>query len=381
LFTGSCMANEKQFSVALSTISGSSFPNILKLFRGRHIDSDFVGRKLSAYAVSLVAEPFRWWEELRYGNAINAMKVPENPVFILGHWRSGTTLLHNMIAQDPQFAFVTTYQGVFPNQLLGSKWLFRNIMQGLMPEKRPSDNMLLSADFPQEEEFALGNTCPYSLYNFWYFPDSAMEFYDKYIRFEGVNNEVKKGWISSYTKLMKKSMLYHGKQQFVSKNPPHTGRIKILLEAFPNAKFIYIYRNPITVFESTKKLISSTIHTLNFQHIDEDWVERTIFEYYKRIIHDYEDAKHLIPRGNLVEVKFEDFEKDTVSGLKNIYESLSIAGLDKALPLFQQYANAQEKYKKNTYKFSSEKVDLIQKHWGFSMKQYNYSLPEGMELV
>jgi hypothetical protein len=375
------MPSEKQFSVALSTISGSAFPNLLKLFKGQRVDNDFIGRKLSAYAVSLVAEPFRWWEELRYGSAINKLEVPESPVFILGHWRSGTTLLHNMIAQDPQFAFVTTYQGVFPNQLLGSKWLFRNIMEALMPDKRPSDNMKLSPELPQEEEFALGNICPYSLYNYWYFPDNALTFYDKYIRFEGVTDEVKKGWISSYKKLMKKSMLYHNKQQFVSKNPPHTGRIKILLEAFPNAKFIYIYRNPITVFESTKKLISSTIHTLNFQHVDEAWIEDTVLEFYKRIINDYESNKHLIPKENLVEVKFEDFEIDTVLGLKNIYETLNVKGFDKALPLFQQYANSQSKYKKNSYKFSREKVDLIQKHWGFSMEQYSYGLPEGMELV
>lgn len=375
------MADNKNFSVALSTIAGSSFPNILKVFRNQKVENDFIGRKLSAYAVSLVCEPFRWWEELRYGSAVKAVKVPENPVFILGHWRSGTTLLHNMISQDPQFAYVTTYQGVFPNQLLGSKWLFRNIMQALMPEKRPSDNMTLSPEFPQEEEFALGNICPYSLYNFWYFPDNALAFYDHYIRFENVAPEVRKGWIESYTKLMKTSMYYHGKQEFVSKNPPHTGRIKILLEAFPNAKFIYIYRNPITVFESTKKLISSTINTLNFQHVDEAWIENTVFEFYKRIIADYEDNKHLVPEGNLVEVKFEEFEKDTVGGLEKIYQTLNMKGLATAKPFFQQYADSQKKYKKNAYKFSREKVDLIQKHWGFSMEKYGYGLPEGMELV
>lgn len=375
------MADNKNFSVALSTIAGSSFPNILKVFRNQKVDNDFIGRKLSAYAVSLVCEPFRWWEELRYGSAVNAVKVPESPVFILGHWRSGTTLLHNIISQDPQFAYVTTYQGVFPNHLLGSKWLFRNIMKALMPEKRPSDNMALSPEFPQEEEFALGNICPYSFYNFWYFPNNSLAFYDQYIRFENTGPEVRKGWIESYIKLMKTSMYYHGKQEFVSKNPPHTGRIKILLEAFPNAKFIYIYRNPITVFESTKKLISSTINALNFQHVDEAWIEDTVFEFYKRIITDYENNKHLIPKGNLVEVKFEEFEKDMVGGLESIYETLNLKGLNNAKPLFQQYADSQKKYKKNAYKFSRNKVQLIQKHWGFSMEQYGYGLPEGMELV
>src|SRR5690606_12315086 len=104
-----------------------------------------------------------------------------------------------------------------------------------------------------------------SLYHFWYFPNHIFDYYEKYIRFNGVSDEVKQRWIHDYKILVKKSLLNHGKQQFVSKNPPHTGRIKILLEAFPNAKFIYIYRNPIVIFESTRKLITSTIPALQFQ--------------------------------------------------------------------------------------------------------------------
>jgi len=375
------MTKEKKFDVAMSTIAGSSFPNILKVFKGQRIDNGYSAKKLNAMAVSLSAEPFRWWEELRYGNAVANTPIPENPVFILGHWRSGTTLLHNMICQDPQFAFITTYQGIFPNQLLGSKWMFKNIMKALMPDKRPSDNVALSPDFPQEEEFALGNIHPYSFYNFWFFPDKTFEFYEKYIRFNGVGEEVRKEWIAGYKKLMQSSLYYHRKKEFVSKNPPHTGRIKILLEAFPQAKFIYIYRNPITVFESTKGLITKTIPTLKFQEINEQWAEEMIFDLYKRLINDYEQTKHLIPKGNLVEVKFEDFEKNTVNGLADIYKAINLKGLDTALPHFQQYADSQKKYKKNTYNFSKEKVDLIIKHWGFSMQQYGYSLPEGMVLV
>lgn len=375
------MSKDKQFNVALSTIAGSSFPNIIKVFKGQKIHPGYSARKFNAFAISLLNEPLRWWEEIRYGNAVNKTAIPDSPVFILGHWRSGTTLLHNMLCEDPQFAYITTYQGVFPNQLLGSKWLLRNIMKAMMPEKRPSDNMALSPEFPQEEEFAFGNTCPYSLYNFWYFPDKTFEFYNKYIRFADNNEKVRTGWISSYKKMMRKSLYYHGKKQFISKNPPHTGRIKILLEAFPNAKFIYIYRNPITVFESTKKLITSTIPTLTFQNISETEIEQIIFRLYKEIVGDYEATKHLIPKGNLVEVKFEDFEKDTVGGLKNIYNTLSINGYQNAEKHFIAYANAQKKYQKNTYSFSRQKVEEIKQHWNFSIEQYGYELPEGMVLV
>jgi hypothetical protein len=375
------MSKEKKFDVALSTIAGSSFPNILKVFKGQRVDDDYKLKKINAMLVSALAEPFRWWENLRYGSKVAHTPIPENPVFILGHWRSGTTLLHNMICQDPQFAYVTTYHGIFPNQLLGGKWMFKNLMSALMPEKRASDNVKLSPDFPQEEEFGLGNMHPYSFYNFWFFPHNTFEYYEKYIRFNNVDEHVKKEWIANYKKLMQAAMCNLKRSEFVSKNPPHTGRIKILLEAFPNAKFIYIYRNPVTVFESTKKLILSTIPPLRFQNTSDEWVEETVFELYKRLVNDYEETKHLIPQGNLVEVKFEAFEKDTVNSLSDIYKSLSISGFDTALPYFRRYADSQKKYTKNTYSFSKEKLDLIMQHWGFSMEQYGYSLPEGMVLV
>lgn len=43
---------------------------------------------------------------------------------------------------------------------------FKKNMSWLMPDKRPTDNMELAVDLPQEEEFALANMMPYTYYNF-----------------------------------------------------------------------------------------------------------------------------------------------------------------------------------------------------------------------
>ena len=42
---------------------------------------------------------------------------------------------------------------------------FKKNMRWLMPDKRPTDNMELAVDLPQEEEFALANMMPYTYYN------------------------------------------------------------------------------------------------------------------------------------------------------------------------------------------------------------------------
>lgn len=375
------MSQEKNFSVALSTVAGSSFSNIKKIFENKNVDTFYKSRKRNAYLVSALAEPFKWWESFKYDDVLQEIALPKSPVFILGHWRSGTTLLHNIMCQDPQYAYVTTYQSVFPNQLLGSKWLFKNIMKTIMPDKRPSDNMKLSADFPQEEEFALGNMIPYSYYNFWYFPNQIDAFYEDYIRFSNSNADIKKTWQVGYKKLMAAALYNHHKYQFISKNPPHTGRIKPLLELFPQAKFIFIYRNPITVFESTKKLFESTLHTLCFQNTPPNWIDESIYSIYKKLIGDYESTKIEIPAENLIEIKFEDFEKNLLGNIEAIYSQLHLPGFENAKPHFESYIHSQKKYQKNTYQFSASKVIEIKKHWQFSMEKYGYDLPEGMELV
>ena len=56
--------------------------------------------------------------ELRLlGDDIAKTEMPD-PVFILGHWRSGTTLLHGLMAQDDQFAYPRIYQVSNPHSFL-----------------------------------------------------------------------------------------------------------------------------------------------------------------------------------------------------------------------------------------------------------------------
>jgi hypothetical protein len=104
--------------------------------------------------------------------------MEKDPVFILGHWRSGTTFLHNMLCSDPQSAYVSTYQSVFPDNL-ASQAIFKTFMKMNLPEKRPSDNVKLGIDLPQEDEFALSNMIADSFYHFFYFPEKYRDYYTR----------------------------------------------------------------------------------------------------------------------------------------------------------------------------------------------------------
>lgn len=103
-------------------------------------------------------------------------------------------------------------------------------MSWLMPDKRPTDNMELAVDLPQEEEFALANMMPYTYYNFWFLPKHMQEYADKYLLFDDISDEELKVFEETFTKLIKISLWNTHGTQFLSKNPPHTGRVKELVK-------------------------------------------------------------------------------------------------------------------------------------------------------
>src|SRR5439155_13687857 len=76
-----------------------------------------------AMAISLQCLPnsvFRWYEHWRYGRQLNDVAV-ERPIFVLGHWRQGTTHLHNLMTVDQRFAFANNYQALFPHSFLSTE--------------------------------------------------------------------------------------------------------------------------------------------------------------------------------------------------------------------------------------------------------------------
>ncbi len=361
----------------ISTLIGSGPVNFFQVLRkGGRIDSRYYLKFFLTTIIVVIQTPFHWWESVRFKKRLKKFKVVKDPVFILGHWRSGTTFLHNMLCADPKAAYVSTYQSVFPNNL-ASQLIFKTFMKMNLPEKRPSDNVKLGIDLPQEDEFALSNMIRNSFYHFFYFPEKYREYYTDAVT--RVNDEQVAGWESSYRELVMKAIMSSGGERIVLKNPVNTGRIKTILRIFPNAKFIFIYRNPVIVFLSTQKFFLELLPTLWFHETSPEFIENMIFDNFRMLMNDYDTQKNLIPKQNLVEVKFEDFEKNPITECRRIYNSLTGDDFDQALPFLAAFLKDQKGYTRNRYKIKESLLKRIESEWGRHMNQWGYRIPE--ELV
>lgn len=373
----------KKAGVLLPPAVGYSFNILVRLIRENKVSLRYYPRLIITSLINIINRPFRAYERRFINPKFKAHKIENDPIFILGHWRSGTTHLHNLLCEDQQMAFTTTFQGVFPDTLFNKagRLLFEGFTKLLIPGTRKGDNVTLNTNYPQEEEFALGSNVFFCFYYFWIFPQNTKKYFDQFVLFQNISAKNIEDWKQDYTLLIKKAIANTNGNKFISKNPPNTGRIKAILDMFPNARFIHIYRNPIEVFLSTRHFYKTMMPHLQLQSISESDLDNIILSVYNEIMHKYFEDKNMIPQDNLIEVSFEDLEKRPLDIIKTIYDKLQIPDFETARNSFEKYLENSKGYKKNKHLIKKELLDKILEDWDFVMKEWDYDVPGNVEIT
>ena len=358
----------------VNTLIGADWKTFKKITDGQHIVSEKKTKYLLTKSICRLLSTFTPIQEHRYRKHLADKSFENDPLFILGHWRSGTTFVHNIFAQDKHFGYTTTYQTVLPHYIMALQGFFKPCMKFVMPDKRPTDNMELAPDLPQEEEFALSNMTSCNYYNFWSFPERMQEYCDRFLTFRNITDEELQEFKQAFEKLVKISLWNTGGTQYLSKNPPHTGRIKALSELFPRARYIFLMRNPYTVFESTRSFFLNTIKPLQLNIITDEEMEQNILRNYMELYHAYKEQSLPLKEvgGYLYEVRFEDIEKDALAITQDIYQKLGIPGWEEAKPAIEKYILSKKGYKKNRYQYDPRTVQLVNEHWAEALDDWGY---------
>jgi len=295
------------------------------------------------------------------------------PLFILGLWRTGTTHLHYLMARDSRFGYLKNHQAFTFNFSLLSLDRLNKVLSIFVPGKRPQDNVRVTLDDPAEEEQALCTTTTRSSIHSFFFPQNR-SYFNKYHLFEGVTELEKTEWKETYLNILKNIAFYSKKRKLLLKNPHNTGRVKELLELFPEAKFIFIHRDPYTVFNSTKKLYDRMISSQFLQSCDEAGIEQIILEENAKIMRKYLDERELIPKENLIEIGFSELDGTPMETMKLIYKGLDLDDFEDAWHSMEAYLDSVKNYRRNTYPSTPREIrERINSQWGFWIKEFGYS--------
>lgn len=235
------------------------------------------------------------------------------------------------------------------------------------------DNLEWPMDAPQEEEIPLTKMTPYSWYLQFLFPRQAEEMFRLGVLFEGTSARVRREVKEKYLRILKVATLHDQGRRLLLKNPVNTARIPMLLELFPDAKFVVIHRSPYEVFPSTINLHRKILNLTSFQDYDEDLIERNVVTIYEQVMRRYLEDRELIPAGHLIEVSYGDLDVAPESVIKNIYDTLALDGYDEAQPHIDDYIESQADYRKNGFVISDRAAELIEKRWSFAFDDFGFT--------
>ena len=357
------------------------------ILANRGVPKPYWGKLARILIATTLVTPLRLAEWLLYSRQVASTKIEHAPLFVVGFGRSGTTHLQNLLAQDPTYGYVSTYQIMTSTfSLVGQGWLKRLMEKGLAEmgaQTRPMDNVKVDLDTPQEEDAALASSSIQSAIHHLTFPQQRWRLYEKYVLMgadpegERLTASELRRWERAYRRVLQKMTLHADGRQLLLRNTINIGRADHLLRLFPDAKFIHIVRNPYNLYPSLLHLYRELLHV--YQLDDYDWseIESFVTETYPRLMQKYLADRTLIPAGHLAEVRFEDLERDPLGELARLYAELDLPDWENAQPHIAAYLKTIADYRKNAFQLDPAIIERVGEKWRFAVEEWNYQPPSG----
>jgi hypothetical protein len=338
---------------------------------------------LTTFAAAPLNSLFALVQRLVYGRRIAAEALPD-PVIIVGHWRAGTTLLHELLATDGDFVFPTTFECFAPEHFLITWPITR--LPFLLPERRPMDEMRMDWDRPQEDEFALmslGERSPYEAIAFPGSPAERHRFYDLAVP----KPEEAARWRATLTRFLK-AVAFRGRRErrngaagprwLLLKNPVHTARIGLLAEMFPGARFIHLVREPTAMFASTALTFQALTSAYGCQNPDRlrrdddtDAAEETLARL-DRLYQNFAADRDRLAPGRFVELRYEDLVRDPAAALGRIYAELCLKPFHRSEAL-RTYLRRMSGYRTNHHQIEPALAGKIAARWSWYARAFGYA--------
>lgn len=347
--------------------AGIKFGNLISMiFRNKGFSVRYIFRLLFLLNAGLWSSIFSAVERKRYGKKISSFNNKSKPVFIVGNWRTGTTLLHQLLSLNNEFVSPSVYQVSNPDHFLVSKKYYEPLMSKVLDDKRPMDNVKIGPDEPQEDEYALLKMCKKTPLEDLMFSKGNFFFLNRHINLISYNEDDLKKALS----LFEKKLRFLTNKRVIFKNPFHSLRISLIREIFPEAKFIHIYRNPIDVVPSAVNMWNIVGRQNILKGV---WTAPSISEIsdiYIKIITTVRQQFTFLKEKQSCEIKFEDLEKNPVECIKKVYNTLEFEFSSEFEDKLKKYCKVLQDYKKNKYETESKDKMLIKQKFADLLPEY-----------
>ena len=279
------------------------------------------------------------------------------PVFIVGHARSGTTLLHRLMSEDHERFSVFLYWELFFPSLLQKKAIRALVrldrrLGGRIAsrveawEERTFGPMRhihpMGLTMPEEDDFLLTYSCASG---YWIVLLPYMGELDFY-HVDEMAPAKRRRMMRFYAECVRRQLYLNGGDKLhLSKNPIFSGRVESLIETFPDARIVVCMRDPGATIPSLLKLMQTGWARRRW---DAERMQRSLrilaeqsFHTYRhplKVLRRHPDTAHAI-------VDYRDLVRDPATVVHEVYERLGFAPsveLDRALAVQERRSGARK---------------------------------------
>lgn len=291
------------------------------------------------------------------------------PVFVIGSPRSGTTVLHRVMAKDEeQFFYFYTWEIIFPALTQKKVMALLGRLDRAFGEPiRQLINRIESKQFhdfermhkvglflPEEDDKLFIHVLA-STDLAWFFPFAQ---FDNFARLDiAVPAKEQEQMMKFYLECLKRQAYFKGgKQRLLSKNPFFSGKIENLLKYFPDCKIIYMVRNPLNVVPSAlnmaREIARSTSGLEPGNDLEENAYEALKFFYTYPL-----ERLAKMSEETYMAVNYEDLIHEPKRVIESIYKRLNIE-LTSAFQEVLIKEDARMKAHKSTHKYSLDDCQI-----------------------
>jgi hypothetical protein len=272
----------------------------------------------------------RWsyrWQQLWFEQNLKAVDAKcadtalRPPVFVLGMWRSGTTFLHELLAANKTLIAPNTWQC-----MNSSMHLLHSAPPGDHRAVRPMDSFVVSADSPQEDEFAMLAQGIPSVYRAFFDPRRLPEL-ERWLDPKVWAELPPDQWWTRW-RLFLASVQQGHSGRLLLKSPNHTFRISAILRQMPESLIVWVLRDPIDVFFSNVKMWKAMIRRYALWEVEPGVLDSQLNAFLAAALRFSSEAlaqsvKEL-PRTQLAVVRFADLISKPTQVLASIHERLGL---------------------------------------------------------
>jgi hypothetical protein len=278
------------------------------------------------------------------------------PIYVIGWPRTGSTILHTLLAQDPKHRALLYYEGFDPSApARGGQ------------DRRPAKlaKMLRGLEYVQPGYRAIHPMDPDSVeecVTVFYHTFSTPEFDFQYHCPSYLEFLERQGTRAPYTHYRKQlQMLQHYRphgERWILKDPTHLVALDTLLELFPDALFVWIHRDPVRTLASIASLTAHTRGLFSDAHPAEAVGNEVLSGFWPRALCRGLELRDELPAERFIDVRYADFMQDPLRSIAGIYQRLGLELRPEARNAMQRYLREHAQGSEGTHRYSPEQFGI-----------------------